>query len=198
MLAIRSPSHLAEVRCWKLPAPTAKRRIELAREHSQILHAGSVIENSMLRAEVLRRLEDRLDRALQPADTRTEQLLELVLSDREEDQAADTRRAYRLAEELMPLVAAPENVGAALAAMADDGDVVRFGSGEPPEYADPELAPSLGAPVYELEPAPAAPAQPTDPDGVKQRLRLLRELVDEGLIDDADYQRRKTEILDRL
>lgn len=192
-------AHLAEVRRWKLPAPTARRRIELAREHSQILHAGSVVENSMLRAEVLRRLEDRLDRALQPADSRAEQLLELVLSDRDEDEAGESRRAYRLAEELMPLVVAPGNVAAALAAMAAGEDVVRFGSGEPPEYADPELAPVLGAPAYELEPAaPAAPAPPTDPAGVKQRLRLLRELVDEGLIDDADYQRRKAEILDRL
>lgn len=71
--------------------------------------------------------------------------------------------------------------------------------------------PSQASPAMAAEAAPASPAQSAVPvqvsdqsgedkfrQEVKERLRYLKELLDEGLISEADYAAKKAQLLDRI
>lgn len=206
-------AHLAEVRRWNLPAPSLERQIALAREHSRILSGRSATTNTMLGAELRRRLEQRLSAACHSTDSRTDALFEILLDDRDLPRApSGGLEPYDLARGLEALVKAPDNVDAVLQGMVAEGLLQPLPEHDGrAEYADPELdllrqihvtrpaGPANDPELPRSGPAPRPAAQPAadtaNPRELKERFRLLRELLDEGLITADDYERRKAELL---
>ncbi|MCC7491066.1 MAG: SHOCT domain-containing protein [Fimbriimonadaceae bacterium] len=189
-------AHLAEVRSWALPAANPADAVRQALEHGRLLTPGTPAGNSMLRGAVRERLEQRLTELLAPTDGRTEQLQRLLLAPLDLPRTAAGRPdPYRLAEQLLPAVLQPDNVQAVLELLAAAGDLTPPEAGRP-EYADPGWAPPrpAGGPPT---PPPAVHSL-VDPESIKARLRLLRELHQEGLISDAEYADRRQLILDLL
>ncbi|MBI2299322.1 MAG: hypothetical protein HYU66_10345, partial [Armatimonadetes bacterium] len=130
-------AHLDEVQRWNLPAPDAARFAALAREHSRLLDADSPAENSMLSAEVARRLEAALESVNHLPDTRHEQLLAILLRHFRAPQAASgLLDVFPAAERLLPAVLEPANVATVLEEMADEGALQQCGAW----YLDPALA----------------------------------------------------------
>lgn len=200
-------SHLAEVRRWNLPAPTTERRLALAREHSRILCGDSPRLNTMLGAELRRRLEQRLLVLADRADTRRAALFEILLAGRDlprEPQGGIDR--YDLCRQLEPLVQQPDNIDRVLRGMAAEG-LLRIlpMTDDRTEYADPELD-FLPLPESTAPPAPSPetvnelpePGRAQTLSDFKNRFRLLRDLADEALITPDEYQRRKAELLSEI
>jgi len=207
-------AHLAEVRRWNLPAPSLDRQLALAREHSRVLSGMSPSQNSMLGAELRRRLEQRLSAATHSPDSRNEALFEILIGGQDLPRGpAGGLEPFDLCRQLEPLVKKAENVEAVLRAMVSEGLLQPL----PPhdgrsEFADPELEllqqlqpvkpepiePPQAPPARQAgEPAPQveAAASTGQPRDLKARFRLLRDLHDEGLITAEDYERRKAELL---
>ncbi|NUP99101.1 MAG: SHOCT domain-containing protein [Armatimonadetes bacterium] len=197
--------HLAEVRQWNLPAPTPDRLLALAREHCRLLDGHSVRHNTMLAGAVRERLEQRLTATLQPDSPRGELVLRLLLEALHLPSLVEPgRTAEELLASIEPLVTEPDNIAAVLSDMVGRGELryITDCSGTAC-FADPELA----LPEHLLVPAQAArttPELPTDmprasgSGSLKERLRTLRELLDEELITRDDFDRRKAELLAEL
>ncbi len=195
-------AHLEEVRRWNLPAPTPEHRLELAREHCQLLTGQSPTANTMLRDEVKRRLEAHLAAAFHLEDAREEAYQRLLLAEWELPRGpqgkADT---FELAALLLPAVTAPDNVRTVLDGLVDEGVLRRWEpAGDEPEYADAAVDwhADEPAPVAVVVTAPTSPTSETPKGSVKERLRLLRELAEEGLITPEEFDRRRQEILAEL
>jgi len=203
-------AHLTEVRRWNLPAPSLDRQMDLAREHSRILSGASPTHNTMLGAELRRRLEQRLSSATHSADSRSDALFKILLVEQDLPRGpGGGLEPYDLCRRIEPLVKHPDNVNAVLRAMADEGLLQPLPAHDGhAEYADPELdvlrhlAPARTAvvepaAVVTVSPPPRTATTP-DPRDLKARFRLLRELHEEGLISAEDYERRKAELLSEV
>jgi hypothetical protein len=89
--------------------------------------------------------------------------------------------------------------------VADLGKIRAAGSSEPPPAAEavPATVPAA-AQKTETRVKPAAPAAPTPPPDnvlhqeIKNKLRYLKELLDEGLISEKDYNVKKGQLLDKI
>lgn len=219
-------AHLDEVRRWSLSAPDPALFVRLAIEHGRVLTAATLAANSMLRDGVRRRVESRLEALSAVGDSRTEQTLAILLTERGLPLApTGLIDAFRAAEQLLPEVLEPTNVELTLQRMADqDALLVLVGATGERRYVDPELVREARAvperiallqaelgvglsaeTLTECASRPAAPARVAEPAAlpdrlaaIKDRLRALKEFHEEGLISDAEYDRRRGEILDEV